>query len=72
MELEQSFEFPVKIDWENHTGTIWWNETCAMVLETFGLPGNKYVYKPHVDHMIFHFKSEKDALLCKILLSDRL
>lgn len=72
MESEQGFEFPVKIDWDEHNGTIWWNETCAMVLETFGVPGNKYVYKPKFDHMIFHFRSEKDALLCKILLSDRL
>ncbi len=72
MEPEQIFKHTVRVNWTNEQGTIWWNETCAMVLEVFGLPGHRFVYHPHMDYMTFDFASEKDAIMCKILLSDRL
>lgn len=59
------------VPWHSHHDNVWWNETCAMVLEFFGLPGDRFMYRPFVDHMIFEFKSEEDLLLCKILLSGR-
>jgi len=63
----------VKVDWKNdYSPTIWWNETCAMVLEVFCLPGHRFLYRPHLDYMIFEFKSKKDEQLCRILLSERL
>ena len=62
--------YSVKLMWNNQN-VPWWNESCALVLEVFGLPGDRFVYHPHVDHMTFDFKNEKDANLCKILLSDR-
>lgn len=68
----KNYPYPVKINWTNENGTIYWNETCAMVLEVFGLPGNRFVYKPYFDYMVFAFSNEKDAIMCKILLSDRL
>ena len=43
-----------------------------MVLETFGLPGEKYIYKPYINYMLFEFKDERDAFMCKLLLSDRI
>lgn len=61
----------VTVVWDNQNG-FWWNETCAMVLEVFGLPGQRFVYKPFEDFMTFTFKSKKDADLCRILLSERL
>ena len=61
----------ILVPWDNQNGT-WWNETCAMVLEHFGLPGDKYVSHPTTDAMSFIFYDDKDALLCKILLSDRI
>lgn len=61
----------ITIKWHNQDGQ-WWNETCAMVLEVFGLPGGRYYYKPYQSHMTFTFKSVKDAELCRILLSERL
>ena len=64
-------ECDVRVDWDNQNG-FWWNETCALVLEVFGLPGNRYESKPDSDYMLFTFKSKKDADLCKILLSERL
>lgn len=62
----------VIVDWTLERGTIWWNECCAMVIEVFGLPGNRFVYTPSIDYMTFTFKNKKDAVLCRILLSERL
>ena len=64
-------ECDVRVDWDNQNG-FWWTETCALVLEVFGLPGNRYESKPNSDYMLFTFKSKKDADLCRILLSERL
>ena len=61
----------VILEWHNQ-GTSWWNESCALVLEVFGLPGNRFYYKPYVNHMTFTFKNKKDADLCRILLSEKL
>lgn len=73
MKIPRSYPHVIKVNWDQGVhGTIWWNETCAMVLETFGLPGEKYIYKPQVDYMTFEFANEKDLLMCKLLLSDRL
>lgn len=62
----------VKVDWKNDYSPMWWNETCALVLEVFGLPGKRYIYKPQMDYMEFMFVSERDKRLCEILLSERL
>lgn len=63
-------EHMIRVDW-HYQGTNWWNETCASVLEVFGLPGNRFYYKPHFEYMTFTFKSKKDADLCRILLSEK-
>jgi hypothetical protein len=61
----------VVVLWDNQQG-YWWNETCSMILEHFGLPGERYTSHPETDQMTFKFFHEHDALMCKILLSDRL
>jgi hypothetical protein len=61
----------IVIKWDNQQG-FWWNETCAMILEHFGLPGERYTSHPETDQMTFKFFNEHDALMAKILLSDRL
>ena len=61
----------VTVVWDNQNG-FWWNETCAMVLEVFGLPGHRYESKPSTECMSFTFNNQKDADLCRILLSERL
>ncbi len=66
------FSHHVQVNWHDDHSTIWWNETCALVLEVFGLPGHRYMYSPHVDYMVFKFKTKKDRQLCEILLSERL
>jgi hypothetical protein len=61
----------ITVTWDNQNG-FWWNETCAKVLEQFGLPGERYTSHPETDYMTFKFINEYDALMCKLLLSDRL
>ena len=65
------FQYIVKVEWNNES-VPWWNECCAMVLEVFGLPGNRFIYRPFETHMEFQFANEKDQQLCKILLSERI
>ena len=61
----------ITVTWDNQNG-FWWNETCAKVLEQFGLPGERYTSHPETDYMTFKFINKYDALMCKLLLSDRL
>ena len=63
-------EYIVTVGWERHDSIPAWNETCSKVLEVFGLPGQRFYYRPKEDYMIFMFKSIKDARLCRILLSE--
>jgi hypothetical protein len=69
--LKNGFVHKVSIPWRGQK-EYWWNETCADVLEVFGLPGGRFTSHPKMDQMDFYFKSEKDADLCRILISERL
>jgi hypothetical protein len=61
----------ITVPWKNQSNT-WWNETCANILEHFGLPGDKYVTEITADHMHFDFTDDRDALMCKIMISDKI
>ena len=69
--MSNGYVHAVNLPWTGQ-GQFWWNEACADVLEVFGLPGDRFTSHPEMDNMTFLFKSEKDAELCKILLSERL
>lgn len=47
----------------------WWNETCAKIVEHFGLPGGRYVTVVSSECMHFDFNNSKDALMCRLLIS---
>jgi hypothetical protein len=59
----------IRVPWESQSNT-WWNETCANIIEHFGLPGGKYTTEVSVDDMRFFFTDERDALMCRILISE--
>ena len=65
------FKYRGLVPWNNHTAYRW-NETCADVLEVFGLPGHKFTTSTQLDYMEFYFKSNRDAELCKVLLSEKI
>ena len=68
---ESGFIHLVSIPWKGQK-EYWWNQACADVVEVFGLPGGRFTSHPKMNQMDFLFKSEKDADLCKILLSDKI
>jgi hypothetical protein len=68
---DEEHTYIVSVPWQGQK-EYWWNEICADILEVFGLPGNRFTSRPTNDKMDFYFKSEKDAQLCKILISDRI
>ena len=61
----------IVVPWKNQSNT-WWNETCAQIMEQFGLPGDRYTTEISPDEMIFNFNNSDDALMCKILISDHI
>lgn len=61
----------ITVPWKNQSNA-WWNETCAQIIEHFGLPGNKYKTEISVECMHFDFDDERDALLCQIMISDQI
>ena len=61
----------VTVPWKNQSN-VWWNETCANIMEVFGLPGGRYRTEVSAESMIFYFENEKDAFMCKIMISDQI
>jgi hypothetical protein len=61
----------VTVPWQNQSN-VWWNQTCADIMEVFGLPGGRYQTEVSSKAMVFHFKNEKDAFMCRIMISDQL
>lgn len=71
--MNTAYIYEVKVPWSDNLNTVArWDLACADVLEVFGLPGDRFTSHPSMDTMNFHFKSKKDADLCKILLSDKI
>ena len=70
-EKDEDYTHLVSVPWQSQNN-FWWNETCADILEVFGLPGGRFTSHPTEDKMDFYFKSEKDAELCRILLSEKI
>jgi hypothetical protein len=61
----------VTVPWQSQTN-YWWNEICANIIEHFGLPGGRYVTEVNEEYMKFIFSDDRDALLCKIMISDQI
>jgi hypothetical protein len=61
----------VTVPWESQSN-VWWNETCANIMEHFGLPGDKYRTEVSTECMKFIFYDDRDALMCRLLVSDKI
>jgi hypothetical protein len=59
------------VPWESQNN-VWWNETCANIMEHFGLPGDRYVTEVSTECMKFSFYDDRDALMCRLLVSDKI
>ena len=56
----------VRIPWETNSKYFKWNETCALAVEQFGLPGNRYFTHATEDYMDFYFFDERDAIMFEL------
>lgn len=61
----------INVLWQNQSN-IWWNETCAQIIDHFGLPGDRYTTEVSEESMKFFFINEHDAFMCRILISENL
>lgn len=68
----EHFCFPVRFSWvglnQRKFGSdnlpLNWGHAMAAIVETFGLPGDRYVSKFDEDDLVFLFHDEQDAALC--------
>jgi hypothetical protein len=64
---------PVNIPWSPKANNITtWNEITASIIEHFGLPGDRYTTEVNIENMSFFFKDDRDALMCRLLVSDNI
>jgi hypothetical protein len=57
----------VRLNWVPGRDTdTQWNEICVSAIEEFGLPGNKFTWKPTEEYMDFIFVDPRDALLFQL------
>jgi hypothetical protein len=68
---DPDFKYPVVVPWSARLDTVSsWNEICAQGMETFGLPGNRYITDANVNDMTWWFRTEQDALLMTLKFSE--
>jgi hypothetical protein len=61
----------INVPWKSQSD-LWWNETCAKIIDHFGLPGDRYTTEVSTESMKFFFKDEKEAFMCRIMISEEL
>ena len=61
----------ISVPWQGQS-TAWWDDTCVRIIEHFGLPGDKYTTEVGTENMKFFFKDEREALLCRLMISDQI
>jgi hypothetical protein len=64
---EVEFAHPVTILWgagaKNETQ---WNDISIWAIETFGLPGDRYITDISTQHMTWLFRTDQDAVFMKL------
>ena len=68
---EAGYDWPVTILWgagaENETQ---WNDISCWCIETFGLPGDRYITDISTQHMTWFFRQAKDAVFMTLKFGD--
>lgn len=62
MPQDTKYKYAVHIPWKYGDTISNWDEKCVFAIETFGLPGLKYITHLSEDSMDFIFIEEKDAI----------
>ena len=58
----------IRVNWMNGDTVSLWTEKCATIMETFGLPGDKYYTSVTEDYMLFSFVEAEDALMARLII----
>jgi len=61
----------INVPWKGQNN-VWWNETCARIVDHFGLPGDRYRTEVSTESMKFIFNNEKGAFMCQMMISEEL
>lgn len=64
-------ENKIVVPWKSQSD-VWWNQTCANIIEVFGLPGNRYRTEVSAEAMVFYFNNDKDAFMCQMMVSEEI
>ena len=60
-------EITIEVPWSReHNTREKWDELCAWAIETYGLPGSRFMWHPRYDAMDFVFTDEDDALMFQL------
>jgi hypothetical protein len=59
---DNNFQYTIRIPWRIGDTVQRWDETCTWAMETFGLPGDKFITHPTEDYMDFMFRNKEDAI----------
>jgi hypothetical protein len=60
--VDTEYKYISRLNWQNGDSVSKWNEKCAWAIETFGLPGDRFVCHACDEYMEFYFKNEVDAI----------
>ncbi len=65
--------YSVKITWglKSDEYNLTWSETCARILEQFGLPGDRYTTEINSEYMIFNFTTQEDAMMATLMVGNQ-
>lgn len=58
----KTFPYRVDIPWRRGDTINSWDQVCVKAIDTYGLPGYRYMTDSSTDEMIFYFKFEEDAM----------
>jgi hypothetical protein len=62
----------IQVPWQDpYDKDFMWNELLAWTMETYGLPGERWVYKPTENYMDFSFPDENDSLMFQLKTNGR-
>lgn len=62
-----NYPYSVRVYWKNGDTVSGWDEKCCWAMETFGLPGDKFITHATEDFMDFMFKESKDAVFFSLV-----
>ena len=58
----------IKVAWKDGVSVSDWPDKCVRIMESFGLPGDKYITHVTEGYMVFSFVEPEDAVMAKLII----